>query len=76
METYLRDLSATLGTDILRARELIARGVGPITLRPVGTQLVAELGGNLAGLLGYVDAVFPMIVPGGGFCDYLNGRER
>jgi hypothetical protein len=32
-----------------------ARGVGPIMLRPVGTQLVAEMRGNLVGLLGISD---------------------
>jgi hypothetical protein len=57
VEVYLRDLRATLETDAPRARELLARGIGSITLRPVGKQLVAELQGNLAGLLGDTEPV-------------------
>lgn len=49
---YLSDLRDTLTTDVTAARELLARGVGTITLRPVDGQLVAEMRGNLIGLLG------------------------
>jgi len=45
-------LRSTLETDVPAARELLARGIGATTLRPVGTQLVAEMQGNLVGLLG------------------------
>lgn len=47
-----------LATDVTAARELLARGVGTITLRPVDGQLVAEMRGNLIGLLG-LEAIGP-----------------
>jgi site-specific DNA recombinase len=51
VEGYLRDLRATLDTDRDRARSLLAKLIGPITLRPDGTRLVGEVRGNLPALL-------------------------
>ncbi len=51
MESYLKDLRGTLGRDTDRARVLLAKLVGHITLRRDGDSLVAELRGNLPALL-------------------------
>ncbi len=48
VEAYRRDLWAMLETDV-RPRELLARGIGTITPRPVGGQLIAEHAGTLRG---------------------------
>ena len=51
VEGYLRDLRTTLDTDTTRARPLLAKLIGPITLRPDGARLVGEVRGNLPTLL-------------------------
>jgi len=51
VETYLKDLKGTLGKDTDKARSLLAKMVGQVTLRRSGDRLVAELRGNLNGLL-------------------------
>lgn len=65
----MSDLRGTLGTDITAARELLARGVGTITLRPLGGQLIVEMRGNLVGLLG-LEPVCPTMAPGARFRPY------
>lgn len=52
VKEYLRDLKGTLGRDTERARTLLAKLIGHVTLRRDGERLVAELRGNLPGLLG------------------------
>ena len=51
VEGYLRDLRATLDTDTDRARSLLAKLIGTVTLRPDGNRLVGEVRGNLPALL-------------------------
>ncbi len=51
VETYLKDLRGTLSRDTDKARSLLAKMVGQVTLRRSGDHLVAELRGNLNGLL-------------------------
>ncbi len=51
VEMYLNDLKGSLGRDTERARSLLAKLVGQITLRRDGDRLVAELRGNLPALL-------------------------
>lgn len=55
IEGYLRDLRGTLGRDTDHARMLLQRLVGRITLRRKANRLVAEIGGNLPGLLDLED---------------------
>ncbi|HEV2357092.1 MAG TPA: recombinase family protein [bacterium] len=55
VESYLRQLRETMGTDAERARRLLAKLIGPVTLRRDGTHLVAEVQGNLEALLGLDD---------------------
>lgn len=51
VESYLKDLRGTLGRDTGRVRSLLAKLVGHVTLRRDGDHLVAEMRGNLPGLL-------------------------
>ena len=51
IEGYLLDLRDTLSKDTAKARALIGKMVGTITLRPEGERLVGEIGGNLPALL-------------------------
>jgi hypothetical protein len=51
VEMYLRDFKGTLGKDTDKARGLLAKMIGHVTLRRHGDHLVAELRGNLTGLL-------------------------
>jgi len=51
VELYLTDLKGSLGRDTERARSLLAKLIGQVTLRRNGQRLVAELQGNLSGLL-------------------------
>ncbi len=48
---YLEDLKGSLGRDTDRARSLLAKLIGRVTLRRKGQGLVVELQGNLLGLL-------------------------
>ena len=48
---YLSDLRATLSTDVEAARLLLARLLGSVTLRRVGTHMVAEIEGNVDAVL-------------------------
>ncbi len=48
---YLKDLRGSLNRNPEGARELLAKLLGPITLRREGDKLVAELKGNLHALL-------------------------
>ncbi len=52
VERHLKGLRGTLGRNLERARELLAKLLGPITLRRDGNRLIAELRGNLPALLG------------------------
>lgn len=52
VEGYVQDLRKTMATDVTVAREMLAQGVGTLILRPTGGRLVAEMRGNLVGLLG------------------------
>ena len=51
VERDLRDLKGTLGRDTDRARMILERLIGKVTLRREGGRVVAEIGGNLPGLL-------------------------
>ncbi|HEX2713776.1 MAG TPA: recombinase family protein [Candidatus Acidoferrales bacterium] len=51
VEGYLRELKATMKTDVERARTLLAKLIGPVVLRREGRRLVAEVRGNLEALL-------------------------
>ncbi len=51
VELYLADLKESLGRDTERARGLLAKLVGQITLKKDGDRLVAELRGNLPAIL-------------------------
>jgi site-specific DNA recombinase len=51
VQLYLNDLKGSLGRDTDRARALLAKLIGRVTLRREGQRLVAELQGNLSGLL-------------------------
>ncbi len=51
VEGYLKDLRRSLGGDPERARGLLAKLLGPITLRRDGNRLIGELKGNLPALL-------------------------
>jgi len=54
----LSNCCGTLGRDTERARSLLAKLVGPITLRRDGHRLVAELRGNLPALLELDDELY------------------
>jgi hypothetical protein len=58
VERYLNDLKGSLGRDTERARSLLAKLVGRITLRRDGDRLVAELQGNLPALLELDDELY------------------
>lgn len=51
VEHYLRDLRATLETNVDAGRRLLSLAVNKIVLRSEGKQLVAEFCGNLGGVL-------------------------
>ena len=51
VEGYLRDLRGSFGRDPERARGLLAKLLGPITLHRDGDRLMAEMRGNLPALL-------------------------
>jgi predicted S18 family serine protease len=51
VEGYLKDLRGSLNRDPERARDLLAKLLGPITLRREGGKLIAEMKGNLPALL-------------------------
>ncbi len=51
VEGYLKDLRGSLNRDHERARDLLAKLLGPITLRREGGKLIAEMKGNLPALL-------------------------
>ncbi|HKV45895.1 MAG TPA: hypothetical protein VJT32_14660 [bacterium] len=48
---YLKDLRGTLETDTDRARRLLTKMLGKVTLRRDGARLLADVKGNLPGLL-------------------------
>jgi site-specific DNA recombinase len=58
VETYLKDLKGSLGRDTERARSLLAKLIGQVTLRRDGNQLVAELRGNLPAPLELDDKLY------------------
>jgi len=43
---YLRELKATMNSDVERARLLLVKLIGPVMLRGEGARLVAEVQGN------------------------------
>ncbi len=51
VERYLKDLRGSLGRDTERVRGLLAKLLGPITLRRDGDRLAAEMKGNPIALL-------------------------
>jgi len=58
VELYLADLKGSLGRDTERARGLLAKLVGQITLKRDGDRLVAELRGNLPAILELEDELY------------------
>ncbi len=58
VEGYLKDLRGSLGRNPERARELLAKLLGPITLRRDGDRLLAEMRGNLPALLGMDESLY------------------
>jgi len=55
VQGYLGDLRAALGTNVAYARTLLEKLLGKVTLHQEGQDLVAEVRGNLIGILGEVD---------------------
>ncbi len=55
---YLEDLRGALETDPDRARRLLAKMLGKVTLRRDGARLLADVKGNLPGLLELDEEVF------------------
>ena len=55
---YLEDLRGALETDTDRARRLLAKMLGKVTLRRDGARLLADVKGNLPGLLDVDEEVF------------------
>jgi site-specific DNA recombinase len=55
---YLEDLRGALETDTERARRLLAKMLGKVRLRRDGIRLLAEIKGNLSGLLDVDEEVF------------------
>ena len=51
VERYLSDLKGVLNRDNARARHILAKLIGEVILRRHGDRLVAELRGNLHGIL-------------------------
>ena len=51
VERYVKDLRSILGRDTDRARSMLSRLLGDVTLRPDKRGLVAEVRGNLGLLL-------------------------
>lgn len=51
VEQYLRDLRATLETNVDVGRRLLSLAVNKVVLRSEGKRLVAEFCGNLGGVL-------------------------
>ncbi len=62
VEACLRDLKGSLETDPDAARDMLATLIGRVQLRRQGDRLVAEMRGNLPGILG-VDEQFVSVVP-------------
>jgi len=52
VQGYLGDLRAALGTNVAYARTLLEKLLGKVTLHQEGQDLVAEVKGNLVGILG------------------------
>ncbi len=52
VEQFVRDLRATLGRDVHRARALLSRLLGVVVLRPEKDGLMYEMRGNVGALLG------------------------
>jgi site-specific DNA recombinase len=52
VERYLGELASVLHRDTDRSRQILSALVGEVTLRPQDGGLVAEIGGNVSGLLG------------------------
>ncbi len=48
VDGYIRDLAGTLGHGVEKAKSLLAKMIGPVTLRREGDRLVAELRGTCA----------------------------
>ena len=65
VEKYLKDLKGTLGRDPDRARQLLATLLGPIVLHREGDHMMAEVRGNLRGLLELEEAPFGKSGSGG-----------
>ncbi|HKV45403.1 MAG TPA: hypothetical protein VJT32_12150 [bacterium] len=63
VDACLRDLKGSLETDPDAAQALLARLIGPITLRREGRRLMAETRGNLLGLLSIDDLKWETLVP-------------
>ncbi len=63
VESYLRDLKGSLETDPDAARRLMARLIGPIKLVRQGRRVLAEVRGNLLGILGNEGDWLETVVP-------------
>ena len=66
IERYLRDLRATLEMNVDQARRLLALAVDKIVLVREGRLLVAEITGNLAGVLTLDHSMFGSVGAGRG----------
>jgi hypothetical protein len=61
---YLEDLRGALETDADRARRLLSKMLGKVTLRRDGERLLAEVKGDLRGLLDVGEEVFGRVGAG------------
>jgi site-specific DNA recombinase len=75
VERYLEDLRAAVGRNTDQARRLLARGLDQIILRQEGPHLVAEVRGNLAGLLRLEDTGFDSVGAGRGIFFLSEGPD-
>jgi hypothetical protein len=72
---YLEDLRGALETDTDRARRLLAKMLGKVTLRREGARLLAEVKGDLLGLLEVDEEMFGKAGAGRGILS-LSPRPR
>jgi len=72
VKRYLRNLRATLETNVDQARRLLALAVGKTVLVREGRLLVAEITGNLAGVLTLEHSMFGSVGAGRGISSLPN----
>jgi len=74
IQNKLQELDEVLRRDVSRSRGLLRDLLGEIVLRPTSEGLVAELRGNVEGLLRLEKALLDLLVilvAGAGFVSYL-----